>query len=180
MLSRQRSAASFRLRLVAVLLGLTSAPMVAAPRIAITNLPPYNSRDDLGGVAPGADHVSNAVAVFIYVPGYGWVSKPTCAQPLTTIRPDGSWAADITTGGSDQLATRVAALLVPTNYAEPCVDGAAALPGNVYSQAVASAVVTRQSPGIGWLNFSGYDWWIKTSTGLVGPGPNYFSDSTNN
>jgi hypothetical protein len=30
------------------------------------------------------------------------------------------------------------------------------------------------------LSFSGYDWWVKSSAGKVGPGPNYFSDSTNN
>jgi hypothetical protein len=114
------------------------------------------------------------------VPGYGWVTKPTCAQPLTVIQPDGSWSADITTGGSDQLATRIAALLVSTNYSEPCVEGAAALPTNVFAQALASAVVTRPYPGHRWLSFSGYNWWVKTSTGTVGPGPNYFSDSTNN
>lgn len=36
------------------------------------------------------------------------------------------------------------------------------------------------APGPRWLSFSGYDWWVKSSDGLVGPGPNYFSDSTNN
>ncbi len=30
------------------------------------------------------------------------------------------------------------------------------------------------------LQFSGYTWWVKTSSGRVGPGPNYFSDSANN
>jgi hypothetical protein len=118
--------------------------------------------------------------VFIYVPGYGWVTKPTCAQPLTLIQPDGSWSADITTGGSDPLATRIAALLVSTNYSQPCVLGANVLPTNVFAQASASAVINRPYPGPRWLSFSGYDWWVKTSTGPVGPGPNYFSDSTNN
>jgi hypothetical protein len=60
------------------------------------------------------------------------------------------------------------------------VQGAAALPTNVFAQALASAVVTRTYPGPRWVNFSGYDWWLKSSTDLVGPGPNYFSDSTNN
>jgi hypothetical protein len=120
------------------------------------------------------------VAVFIYVPDYGWVTKPTCAQPLTQVQPDGSWSADITTGGSDPLATRIAALLVSTNYSQPCVQGAAVLPTNVFAQALASAVITRPYPGPRWLRFSGYDWWVKSSAGLVGPGPNYFSESTNN
>src|SRR5436305_806293 len=30
------------------------------------------------------------------------------------------------------------------------------------------------------ISFSGYTWAVKASTGRVGPGPNYFSDSTNN
>lgn len=30
------------------------------------------------------------------------------------------------------------------------------------------------------LSFSGHDWWVKSSSGRVGPGPNYFSDSPNN
>ena len=54
------------------------------------------------------------------------------------------------------------------------------LPTNVFAQAAASADVTRQYPGPRWLSFSGYDWWSKSSVSPVGPGPNYFSDSTNN
>jgi hypothetical protein len=120
------------------------------------------------------------VAVFIDVPGYGWVSKPTCAHPLTPIQADGSWTTDITTGGSDAQATRIAALLVSTNYNQLCVQGSNTLSTNIYSQALASAIVTRTWPGPRWISFSGYDWWLKSSAGPVGPGPNYFSDSTNN
>jgi hypothetical protein len=152
----------------------------SAPSIVITNLPAYGSNDDLGGVVLGASPGAYKVAVFIYVPGYGWVTKPTCAQPLSTIQTNGNWTADITTGGSDSNATRVAALLVSTNYNEPCVLGAAFLPTNVFAQAAASAVVTRANPGARFLSFSGYDWSVKTSSGPVGPGPNFFSDSTNN
>ena len=152
----------------------------AAPTVIITNLPVYGSSDNLGGLVLNASPTTCSVAVFIYVPDYRWVTKPTCAQPLALIQPDGSWSADITTGGSDPLATRIAALLVSTNYNLPCVQGAAALPTNVFAQALASAVVIRPYPGPRWLSFSGYDWWVKTSAGLVGPGPNYFSDSTDN
>ena len=150
------------------------------PLILITNLPAYGSTSHLAGVALNANPATNAVAVCIYVPGYGWVTKPTCAQPLTTIQTNGSWSASITTGGSDVDATRVAALLVSTNYSQSCVLGLANLPTNVYAQAIAKAVVTRPSPGVRFFSFSGYDWWVKNSAGPVGPGPNYFSDNTNN
>ena len=152
----------------------------AAPTILITNLPAYGSRSALAGVVLNANPATNAVAVYIYVPGYGWVTKPTCAQPLTTISPDGSWSANITTADSDTNATRVAALLVRTNYNQPCVLGLANLPTNAYAQAIAKTAITRPSPGVRFLSFAGYDWWAKSSTSLVGPGPNYFSDATNN
>jgi hypothetical protein len=108
------------------------------------------------------------------------VTKPTCAQPLTTIQPNGSWSANITTSDSDTNATRVAALLVSTNYNQSCVLGLANLPTNAYAQASAKTVVTRPSPGVRFLSFSGYDWWVKSFPGPVGPGPNYFSDATSN
>ncbi len=157
-----------------------ASPSPAEPAIVLTNLPLYGSTGDLGGVVLNASPTACSVAVFIDVPGYGWVTKPSCSQPLTPIQPDGSWTTDITTGGSDQLATRIAALLVSTNYSEPCVLGSNSLPTSVFAQAIAGAVVTRAYPGPRWLSFSGYDWWVKSSTGPVGPGPNYFSDSTDN
>jgi len=152
----------------------------SAPGILITNLSPYNSLRNVSGLVYGTNSASLAVAVFIYVPGYGWVTKPTCAQPLTAVQPDGSWIADITTGGADPLATRIAALLVSKSYNQPCVNGSSVLSTNIYAQALASAIVTRPYPSVRWVSFSGYDWWVKSSAGLVGPGPNYFSNSTNN
>ena len=152
------------------------------PGIVITNVPAYGSSDNLAGVVLGADPAACRVAVFINVPPYGWYSKPTCYQALTPIQPDGSWFADITTGGMDTNATRIAALLVSTNYDQPCVLGDPYLPTNVFSEAIASTVVSRKYPGARWIGFSGYDWWVKASSGTnqFGPGPNYFSDSTNN
>jgi len=166
---------------VACLLGLGWACSGgASPSILITNLPNYGSLSNLSGVVWGAEPATARVAVFIYVPGAGWWSKPTCAQPLTPIQTNGSWTADITTGGTDELATRVAALLVGTNYDEPCVQGLNFLPTNVFARALAKTVVSRARPGVRWVSFSGYDWWVKSSAGTVGPGPNFFSDSTNN
>jgi hypothetical protein len=163
------------------LASITTRSGAANPSILITNLPTYGVVGHLAGVVLDVNPATNAIAVYIYVPGYGWVTKPTCAQPLTKIQPDGSWSADVNTGGAGDLtATRFAALLVGTNYNLDCVLGLANLPTNAYAQAIAKTVVTRPSPGVRFLNFSGYDWLVKTSTGQVGPGPNYFSNATNN
>jgi len=160
--------------------GSHSCFALASPAILLTNVPPFGSFDDLSGVVVDASPSAHRVAVFIYVPSAGWWSKPYCEPQLTVVQPDGSWTADITTGGVDEFATKITALLVGTNYAEPCVMGPPVLPGNVTAQAVAAATVERADPEFRWISFSGYDWWVKDSPGLVGPGPNYFSDSTNN
>jgi hypothetical protein len=151
-----------------------------SPAIGLTNVPPFGSNADLSGVVVDAAPAAYRVAVFIYVPSAGWWSKPYCDPQLTVIRPDGSWTADITTGGADPSATRITALLVGTNYSEPCVMGPATLPSNVTAQAIASATVERADPNVHWISFSGYDWWVKTSPGLIEPGPNFFSGSTTN
>jgi hypothetical protein len=153
---------------------------LGAPAILLTNVPPYGSFDNLSGIVVDAAPSAHRVAVFIYVASAGWWSKPYCDLQLTVVRPDGTWTADITTGGVDEFATRITALLVSTNYNEACVMGPALLPTNVTAQAIASATIERFNPNLRWLSFSGYDWWVKTSPGLVGPGPNYFSESTNN
>jgi hypothetical protein len=152
----------------------------ASPAIVMTNVPAFGTFGNLSGVVADAAPATHRVAVFIYVPSAGWWSKPYCDAQLTVIQPDGSWTADITTGGVDEFATKITALLVGTNYSEPCVMGPPALPANVTTQALASATVERVDPSVRGVSFSGYDWWVKDSPGLVGPGPNYFSDSTNN
>ena len=96
MFSRREPSRSLGLFLLLLMWEQASCIAGAAPRILITNLPPYNSFDNLSGIVLGANPASNAVAVFIYVPGYGWVSKPTCAQPLTTVQADGTWSPPVT------------------------------------------------------------------------------------
>lgn len=158
----------------------SAACAAAAPIIEITNVPPFGSFGYLGGRVLDGNAAAQRVAVFIYVPSAGWWSKPYCDPQLTLIQPDGAWTANITTGGADQFATKITALLVSTNYQEPCVMGPPTLPASVLAQALASATVERADPTVRRIQFSGYDWWVKSSPALVGPGPNYFSDSTNN
>jgi hypothetical protein len=57
------------------------------------------------------------------------------------------------------------------------LGGESGLPDTLYTISVAN-VRTIRTPKT--LSFSGYEWWIKASVGKVGPGPNYFSDSTEN
>ncbi len=161
-------------------LGAHSCVGLASPAILLTNVPAFGSFGYLSGIITDAAPATHRVAVFIYVPSAGWWSKPYCDPQLTIIKPDSSWSANIATAPTDTYATRITALLVGTNYSEPCVMGPASLPANVTAQAIATATVERADPNLRWISFSGYDWWVKTNPGLIGPGPNYFSDSTSN
>jgi thrombospondin type 3 repeat protein len=163
---------------VVMILGIPRAQ--AADSVEFTSIPPYGSQSNLFGKVFGVNFASYRVAVLIYTDGGGWFSKPTCASLLTTIQSDGTWTADITTGGADSNATRIAAFLVPSTFSQPCVTNQFCIPAVFYQQSVANTMVTRAGAPTRFFHWSGYDWTVKTSTSPVGPGPNYFSDSTNN
>lgn len=111
------------------------------PTIELTYVPPRGSFDNLTGRALHVSPFAYKVAVYIYVSG--WWTKPTFANPLTAIQADGSWTTDITTGGVDQQATRIAAFLVPAGYNPPAMAGGGSLPAALDQNAVARADVTR-------------------------------------
>lgn len=150
----------------------------ASPSIVITNLPAYGAHGNLGGLVLNANPATNSVMVCIYVAG-AWYSKPGCSAQLTPIQADGSWSVNISPNANDVYATEIAAFLVPTNYNQPCANGISGL--IISSQAQAVVYANRINPSARQFNFSDYGWRVKTSAGsLTGPGPNYFTDSTNN
>jgi hypothetical protein len=151
-------------------------PLLLRPAcLEITFLPPYGSVLDLQGrvnctgVTPDTHHI----AVYIRVSG-GWWTKPYFIVPLTTIRSDGSWTTDITTGGSDPLAIDIAAFLVPNAYTPPPMSGGAVLPQELFSNSTTYTLVTRRATRT--IQFSGHTWEVKFTPTPAGPGPNFFSD----
>ncbi|OGY25961.1 MAG: hypothetical protein A2Z24_02480 [Candidatus Woykebacteria bacterium RBG_16_44_10] len=107
------------------------------PTIEFTYVPPYGSFDNLKGQVCHVWPADYKVAVYIYVVGRWW-TKPYWAWPLTDINPDGSWVCDITTGGVDEEATKIAAFLVPNGYAPPEDE-----PDLIGDNAVAEVIATR-------------------------------------
>ncbi len=144
------------------------------PAIAFTFVPPYGSFQDLQGRVTCVTPADYKVAVYIFVSG--WWTKPYFASPLTYIQNDGKWTCDITTGGTDQNATQIAAFLVPNGYDPPPLSGSQTLPPELFTHAVAHVIADRP-PIYRTIEFSGYIWKVKASETPAGPGPNYFSDS---
>lgn len=143
------------------------------PSVQFTSVPPYRSFEDLEGSAAGVVFDDYRVAVYIFVSG--WWNKPYQDAPLTVINPDGTWVCDITTGGIDEYATRIAAFLVPKTFPPPVVSGEDALPDELYANAAAWVIHDRPVE-YRLIQFAGYTWKVKAYGATVGPGPNYYSD----
>lgn len=152
------------------------------PRLVFDTIPALGSFDDLAGhvehVIPG----NFRVAVYIFVDsGGGWWNKPSFEGASTPIDPSGLWSVDVTTGGADEWASKIAAFLVDQSFSPPLLSGSATLPPSLLAAARAQAAVRRSALGNTRLvYFSGHEWWVKTSDWPAGPGPNYFSDSLDN
>jgi hypothetical protein len=130
------------------------------------------------------------VACFTYIPGYGWVNKPYAAPggggyyPYVNIDPNGTWTASIANGGIDPLSQGIAVAIYPKSVTIPSVNVSLPPPSSGY---LAMVYQPRYLGTI--INWSGYDWVVKTSCTSelptnwagypVGPNGNYFTDDPN-
>jgi len=152
----------------------------AAPAVKITSYPAFGGWGDATGTCSGCNPAEYRVALYIFIPSAGWWTKPTFAQPTVAIDTNGHWTGAVANGGVDNLATVISAFLVPAAYTPPRAEGVGTLPSAIFSNAVARYDVERTDPAQRQITFSGYQWLVKSSDSAVGPGPNRFSDSTQN
>jgi hypothetical protein len=145
------------------------------PLINFTYVPVFGSFDNLNGKVENIKISDFNIVVYIKVSG-SWWTKPTSINPITEINNDGTWECDITSGGIDEQATEIVAYLIKKDYSPPILNGSSGIPDELERNSVAKAQKIRE-PTYRKINFSGYNWIVKTSTIPVGPGPNYFSDS---
>jgi exo-beta-1,3-glucanase (GH17 family) len=118
-----------------------------SPSVQFTYVPPLGSTADLEGQEQHAIPADHKIATYIKVGTLWWV-KPTLALPKTPIQPDGSFTVDVTTGGNDQIASEIAVFLIPDAYDPPLLLGSATLPGELFTQSIAHAQVTRGASSI--------------------------------
>ena len=88
--------------------------------------PPGSVRGRAWNVVPSRSRVS----VYIYVPGWGWASKPFLSNRLTRIGADGEWAVSLPEP-TDSQATKVRAYLVPDGYLTPAMNGGEEITGEM-------------------------------------------------
>lgn len=97
-----------------------------------------------------------------------WYVQPSTINPFTIVQGDSTWS------NSTYPWDRMVALLVETNY----------VPGDIrdYHPSLDPGVICWDEypdKSVNYIYWSGYRWRVKEG-GPIGPGPNYFSDSTAN
>lgn len=173
------SAWRFIVRVVCFLIAL--AACAAEPAIDIISISPFGAVPGrVEGVVSGMDSQSHKIVPYIFLSGLGYYSKPTCAAPTIAIALDGTFTVPFTTGGVDDLATRIALFVIPVATPVECTISSAGVPEPIERAAVASVIVRRPDPNEREITFAGEAWAVKTNRVPIGPGANLFSDGTDN
>lgn len=139
------------------------------PGIAITYLSNQPGNRIVKGVAENID--AREIKVVLWAKTDKWYVQPLISDPYTVICGDGSWE----------------------NWTHPWTQMVALLVDSSYNPGATRLYHPSNDPGVlAWdeqpipapdriIDFSGYPWRVKQAEKVrVGPGPNYFSDSTAN
>lgn len=145
--------------------------MAATPAIHITSLPPYAVDGFIQGTVTGIDFATHRVAVYIQIEGLGWFTKPTFANPTVPISSDGTFTADVATGGIDNRATIYCAALISADFQPPPASSSPRIPKDLNPLAID---IQERYGRV--LDFAGLKWAVKEAPQPVGPGQNRFSD----
>ena len=111
--------------------------------IVFTKVPAKGSTGDVEGTVQHVIPTNNFVAVYLHVPGLGFWTKPTFADPETPIRCNGSFSSAIVTGGEDLYGDQIVAFVLPSGYQVPLLSGSSTLPASLYSGSLAHVSAAR-------------------------------------
>lgn len=157
-----------------VMSGCHSNPQQAQPKIEFTKIPPASE-----GGPDKVDRVEGRVIgarpgqqIVLFAKSTRWWIQPLDTQPFTKIQPDSTW------GSSTYLGTEYAALLVEPGYQpQATLDQLPKIGNGIVNIAVVKGE-NSLAPASKTIQFSGYDWKVRTATSGRGGKINYF-DPTN-
>ena len=157
----------------ALVLALATAS-AGAQTLDISSLPTYGTLGSITGQVTGVDPITHHVATYIQIEGSGWWTKPTIASPTVPIAPNGTFTANVGTGGPaslDSRATIFCAALLPIGVSPPTVSGGGRIPASLVPLAIDCQEHYSRT-----FSFAGFTWAVKEAPSPVGPGGNRFSD----
>jgi hypothetical protein len=147
-----------------------------SPNIVFTVVPPFGSLQSsvFGRVDCLSSPSSYRVALYIYIPELGWWTKPTEATRTVPIQNDDSFSVQFISGGYDNYAQKIVAVLVPNGFTPPLRLGQFDFPSelNAYPKAEANRRPDRT------FSFAGRNWRVKYTPFPFDPGnkKNYFAN----
>lgn len=142
------------------------------PTLAITTIPPDvpggpERLELIKGTVAGA-HQNHRIVIYAFSGGIWWV-QPMANNPYTAIDPAGNWSSKI------HLGNEYAALLVEESYKPPArLDKLPAAVAPVLAMTVSKGQPVPVPPTVA-LQFSGYEWEVRTTESNRGGGRNLFS-----
>ena len=152
------------------------------PRIELLQVPAFGQTGNVSGRVSHVRPADCRVAIYVYLDEQGgWWTRPSFLDPVVKIRDDGTWTANVIQNDDEAKASRIAVFLIDKKKDPALFGGVATFPDTVFQNARAyDAVYRTTTANHRLLFFSGREWRVKSDTGPVGPGPNWFSASHDN
>lgn len=157
--------------LLILLTGCQSHKTVVGPSITFTRVP-QAALDNPGRLDIIQGRVEGArpgQQIVLYVKTGAWWVQPLSSAPFTRLQTDSSWI------NSTHLGSEYAALLVEPGYRPPQRMDSLPTPGNEVAAVATAPGDTSASPISPGLQFSGYDWRIRTAPSSRGDRANPYS-----
>lgn len=151
------------------------------PVIEFTKIPPaaQGGRERVDTVAGLVKGARPGQQIVVYARSGPWWVQPWPDKPFISIRPDSTWSTDT------HLGFEYAAMLVePTYRPPPTMDVAPTQGGSVVAVTIVRGAGAPQLAPVKSLNFSGYEWKVRTIAGDRGglnnlyDGDNAWTDSS--
>jgi hypothetical protein len=145
------------------------------PLIKFTKIPPaaQGGRERVDTIAGQVTGARPGQRIVIYARSGPWWVQPWPDKPFITIQPDSKWSTET------HLGYEYAALLVDSNYNPPAtMDVAPVQGGGVVALNIVKGTGSLPPPPTKPLQFSGYDWKVRTIAGDRG-GTNNLYDGDN-
>ena len=155
-------AINLAIALVLLLGSCSSQKPPAGPTIAFTKIPPaaQGGRERVDTIAGRVTGAHPGQLIVVYARSGPWWVQPWPDKPFIPIQADSTW------GTSTHLGFEYAAMLVePAYHPPPTMDTAPTPGGSVVSVSIAKGVGEPQLAPVKQIQFSGYDWSVRTISG---------------
>jgi hypothetical protein len=151
--------------------GCHSSQTVSEPSIKFTKIPPAKEggSDKIDTIEGSVSGAKPGQKIVLYAKSGIWWVQPFATKPFTAIQTDSSWKT------STHFGTEYAALLVEADYQPPPKLDKLPNPGDgIVSVETVKGAPPAPSDSAKTINFSGYEWKVRTNTSDRGATVNYF------